>query len=889
MAVKRTIRRYRLGGVNRSADLDAENSGALISQNLLPCPTGGLRGREGFKVNAQIAAQYTTGAGAIGMTEAHLPDLQVSATARGRQDEIIIGAITSTGDSDGGLYRAKKFVITLTNASLTTDYVIKVIIVSGTWQFRVELTDETVVTTLNLGTPKSSVRDFATLAANLNSAVSDLTLTYPSDFQTSRSASYLTPVQFTAPINSTVKFDFITGSASPYISEGPTTSLGVLEHGCKLARYGPSRRFHGVQFQNRLWFRDIWRLRKYDGKNAWCAGVKAPAVPTLTPASSGGSIPDGGYAYLITYSVKDAQNYEVESDGTETATGTVTGGGGSGSIAISNIAAKSGWIPDDAGMAGLATNGWGAVCSSTMGAAGTSITCATYLRLDIGDPVYLYDRQTSQYVERYVTNVSGTTVTLNLAVKMTSGDAMSPVRVNIYRTKIGPSTRFYFVAAVPVNISASTQSYTDTLADTSLGFAYVTPDVEHAPPPTQLSTVVPDMEDDSGSYPLELYRNCLVMGGLWGDKGACAFSDINAPEHWPEANTFRPGEGTEEITGLKASQDFLFIFTNKSTYQATGDLATEEFRVVPLGGGIGCASHDSIADCGGVIYWCSSSGVYRSSGGAPEKISMPIEDLFISAKSLDKTNSLDRRRYERSVGCYVPDRHQYWLFVPAMKPAPTVSYPWATDGIYGWLFNGGSTGTTCYVFDIATSQWYFLEQLDFSLGLRVFDGQMVGLSVGEVSFSGATRLVQLVQKIQRDDEYASVDDSLSGWSSGPVGILVDYASRYDSLGKPGVLKKALRMRIEALNAANPPAWRFSAFGYKDYVEIGLSSNYYTYKTPLSADSSAPVLKWRLLPGKLLSFAFRIFGSATIYERATLTGVEVEFAESYRDGFKEPNG
>lgn len=884
MAVKRTIRRYRLGGVNRSADLDAENLGAASILNMLPCPSGGICGREGFKVTAQVGAQYANG-GVMGMTESHIPDLQQSSYVSSRKDELIIASITGTNNDEGGLYRAKRFAITMVNAGSGV-YSVTLWASGGLWQFIISRASPASSTTVNLGTPQSNVNSFAQLATAVNSAFSDVTISYESDFQTSRSASYLMPFFATLSANSRLTIDFITGAASPFVSEGPAITQKLLAHSCLLSQYLPARKFHGIQFQNRLWFRDIWRLRKYDGKNGWFAGVRAPASATRTPSTVGGSIADGTYGYLLTYSVKDAQNYEVESDGTEVGTATVSGGGGSGSITLSAIAARAGWVPADAGMSAISSNGWGAVCSSSMGAPGTVITCATYLKLDVGDPVYLYDRATSLYVDRYVTAVTATTVTVNSNVQLNSGDALSPVRINIYRTKTGPSTLFYFIKSIPLDISAATQSYTDTANDSALAESYETPLVAHTPPPTQPDAFVPVAEDESGSFPIEMYRNSLVMGGLYDDRGACAFSDIDSPEYWPAANRLRPGEGVEKITGLKASQDFLLIFTERSTYQLTGELTTGESRTIPLGRGIGCSSHDSIADCGGVVYWCSETGVYRSSGGAPEKISADIEDLFIGSLQTDANNAASLR-FNRAIGCFVPDKHQYWLFVPQMFGLPTSSYPWAADSVVGAPLGTGLT--SFLVFDINTSQWFVLKGVDAALGLRFFDGELIGLSSGTKTYSGANdKLIQLIQRIQRTDQYAAVEDSTARGDSNLYGVWQSYVSRFDSLGKPGVLKKPLRMRVECLNTTQPAVSTITMSGLKDYADPA-STGYTSKASVYLAAATSLVHKWRLLPRKVLSFAFGITNAATVYDRLTLTGVEVEFAESYRDGFKEPNG
>lgn len=912
MATRRNIRRYALGGIDRTGDLDAENVGALWSENFLPSPTGGLMLRKGFKVAARIGPQYTSGFPCVGMAEAHLPAAQT--VDRSIVDELIIATQISTTDTSGGLVAARPYTFTITNSSGTA-YLCSIIASGSSWKFYVAnapVESGSFLLTVDLGVPHNSLKTLAQLASDIAGAGLGLTLTIPSGISTSTTATILpTLVDLSIPGSGAATFELVSAPEASFISEGPTTGLGVLAHACYNAKYLPKGLFSGVQFQNRLWFRDVWRLRKYDGKNAVPAGIRAPLQATLTPGTTG-SIADGTYRYGITFSAKDAQGYLVESDLYEA--GEVTIAGADDDVTISNVQGRGGWVPGNVGMVNLVSNGWGAVCSSSMGGLGTTVTCATYLQLDAGDPVYLYDRATSKYVEAYVVSTTATTVTLSVSVQMNSGDAMSPIRVNYYRSKVGPSSLYYHVATVPANISASTQSYVDTLADTSLTTTYTTPITAHTNPPTQLNTgFTPAAEDESGSFPIDVYQNCIYLGGLYGDRGALAFSSTDEPEYFPEENVLRPGEGRENITALKATQDFMMIFTANNSYVLTGDPAKQTGRVQYLGRDIGCGSQASVADCGGVVYWCSQNGVYRSRGGPPEKISGPIEFVFRrhshEAPRSDAYNPsslrplLPRVRFDRAVGVFMPEENQYWLYAPALWPIQPGGYQsggpsWGSSGIAGWPFGSGANppdATLCYVYDIATSQWFSLGQVDMTMGARVFRGALYCISAGsyDSDFAAASRVCRLVRRIERTDKYAHIDDATSAATGADVwAIPFSRQSRYDSLGAPATLKRALRMRVEGYNDFDKPDFAFRMFTSINYSDFPSSESIHSSYTTASLSPTALDMKWRLKPGRLRSLAWQIADrgvSSLYYQKAVITGVEIEFVPSYRTEWKEPNG
>jgi len=95
-------------------------------------------------------------------------------------------------------------------------------------------------------------------------------------------------------------------------------------------------------------------------------------------------------------------------------------------------------------------------------------------------------------------------------------------------------------------------------------------------------------------------------------------------------------EENERITGLKSFKEQLIVFTEKSIYSLTG-VTDETMQLYKSVSSVGCVSHSSIVEVGGILYFMARDGIYAFTGGGAEgavqKISKPIDSLFSSRKT----------------------------------------------------------------------------------------------------------------------------------------------------------------------------------------------------------------------------------------------------------------
>jgi hypothetical protein len=111
------------------------------------------------------------------------------------------------------------------------------------------------------------------------------------------------------------------------------------------------------------------------------------------------------------------------------------------------------------------------------------------------------------------------------------------------------------------------------------------------------------------------------------------FSDAGAPETFTSTNfiDLDPGDG-EVITGLQTWGNYLFVFKQTKFYVFYGeetDVTGEPiFNYRKVDTGIGCAASRSVRAGRDGLYFLAPTGVYRTTGGAPELVSAAIDPLF---------------------------------------------------------------------------------------------------------------------------------------------------------------------------------------------------------------------------------------------------------------------
>lgn len=108
------------------------------------------------------------------------------------------------------------------------------------------------------------------------------------------------------------------------------------------------------------------------------------------------------------------------------------------------------------------------------------------------------------------------------------------------------------------------------------------------------------------------WHNYFWVMGVTGNKSRLYFSDVNEPETFDAVNGFIDinTDDNEELIGLGALKDTLFIFKASSIFQLTG-YGTGDFTLADLndfGTGVGTIAPRSIVETGNDIYYISFRG-----------------------------------------------------------------------------------------------------------------------------------------------------------------------------------------------------------------------------------------------------------------------------------------
>ncbi len=90
---------------------------------------------------------------------------------------------------------------------------------------------------------------------------------------------------------------------------------------------------------------------------------------------------------------------------------------------------------------------------------------------------------------------------------------------------------------------------------------------------------------------------------------------------WTVASDFLDVDFGRQITGLGSNWDKLMVFTEDSAYLYD----QSQFKKV---WSTGCSNHRTIVNHGAYTFWCSSDGIWTSTGGQPQNISGPVIDYI---------------------------------------------------------------------------------------------------------------------------------------------------------------------------------------------------------------------------------------------------------------------
>ena len=598
-------------------------------------------------------------------------------------------------------------------------------------------------------------------------------------------------------------------------------------------------------------------VQKFDGQTVYRAGMPQGAEPTPVDAAAG-NVDTGTHLYYVTYEQIDNQGNIVEGV-LSTGYTIVLGSARQVDVTVNNLEQESGWntncaistsnqtgvfiIAVDDGSGGshsiragdtiyflenpaAIVNGLQAGVRTITVDAGHTVyegnvirftddnngetrirtvvsTAATTITFDPDEPtVDVADNaEISVYRTREVASRTASTITLLAPENILESNTVSiknnavisnQLKIKIWRTQAGDVIPELLVE-LPNDSYSATQTYTDEVTDTDLNLQvdYSTPTRLHNPPPKTAIAYA--------------YNNLMIYTKDPVNDDYVWFSEPDEPEYVPEAtNNFIIPSNDDDVSGVGTAGSSLIVFKNRSIYSVSGELATSQFDVNPIGTGsnIGCVSHHSIQSVGGLLYFVHTNGVYSISEnqffptdnfGNPVAISSVIDTRF-REESLDNDKKLV---FKRSTAINYTKDNQYILFIPTEES--DTSLPKASN-----------ENERIFVFDYQKKDWFEWVRINAAGNWYIQDDNLHWFSRGYKNSTTISRLYRQHRTYTLIDQVDHVTP-----------IRVTWQSSWEDVGQPRVRKKFARcallfddLRSQFLE--NTPTLCFSSF--TDWIE-----------------------------------------------------------------------
>lgn len=615
-----------------------------------------------------------------------------------------------------------------------------------------------------------------------------------------------------------------------------------------------------VNISNLIFFSNgIDEVMKYDGQNIYRAGMPLPA--SLTSVLGGaGAVTGSNYFHRAQYVQHDAVGNIVEGNILPVTAG-LSPAAQQMTITVANIQSSSGFNTNAAIVNGAQV---GVTTITVDNGSGGSHT------MKAGDTAYFYDAISATYVEREVTSVGATTITIAGAAVTVADNAVisNNLRIMIQRNKTSAITPtvFYEVVQLPNNPFTATQAYTDNLADASLGALIIPPATDRSPPP-------------KGKY-LTSFQNLLFIANLASDKRRFAWSDIDGVEYFPadtNQDVIESGSG-DEISGIGAEGSFLSVFSENSTFVGAGTFGDNNYRIELKAASIGCSSHSSIVNVEGFIAWWSDRGPYKMSGGQiPSAIgATPEGDSRISPvtnqRGYEFNDSLVESFYrsKRCVAINWLDENKLLFFLPCES----------LDGSNRYV----NSNSRIFAYDYTRDAWLEWSVIDMSGGACLYQDEF--FFVGRRLNSSTVK--SNLFRIHNLNDALDYQDNLEP-------IRQEYAPQWEFVGEPSKLKKFLEIMVYSLGQVNNNTFNltiqqeinFMANAPISEFTLELTGSGYgqsAYGTDPYGDQAEPRFKHEL--GRVRAYSMRPkFINEEDQTNCVITGWEILFAAPYRTEFK----
>lgn len=616
---------------------------------------------------------------------------------------------------------------------------------------------------------------------------------------------------------------------------------------------------------------------EYGERQAAKNGVPSTTWTVSTPTPGVGGISNGGvrYYYSVTYLQKDNYGNEVEGIMSEDATdpndtektGVVLSGSDKDvTSTLTNLQAGSGFNTNCAivngGQAGVNT-----------------ITVDSGHTIKVGDTAYFSDGVSGGMVEREVTAIAATTITVAGSAVNVSDNAVisNNLRIRLWRNKEGGTAKF-LVAEIANNSLSATQSYVDSKKDSDLGLEYEEPRFSHGLPP-------------KGKY-LATWNGVLVVSGNRESPNELFYSTIEGPEYFPEETNSYIVESSygDETRGIAPVNEVFCAFNEKSVHVFSGDITENLIRRTQiLVNEVGAQSHASIQSAGLETYFVDDSGVFNCLNGQlpppDNEVGYPIKPFFTQNQFFDE-GSLALRR---SVGFNDRTNERYFLFAPVET-----------------LTSGGeryaNSESKVLVHDYARNSWFEWRNINAASGFVTFNGEIWFQERRYSSFtSSVEHIAYRVQSKFWDDTIRDFKVQEDDWAYADQREMIqdEYGSDWFADGNPSVWKKASRLKAWVLEAVQPNEFTVTIQTENDYQK-GLTDSEYDIvlgspaegwgfgqwgQFPWGDPAGSEPQNQRLKPAKYRSQRI-LFRSKNIHENVVISGFQRQFRYAYLPEMKE---
>lgn len=477
--------------------------------------------------------------------------------------------------------------------------------------------------------------------------------------------------------------------------------------------------------------------KKYDGVDCYRMGLPAPVLVSVVD-SNPGAVGTGGtdvYTHAATFVQVDAQGNEIEgalSNEIPTSISTQS----DFLLTIQNILASSGFNTDGAIVAGAQMGVNTITVDDGSGGAHT---------MKVGQTAYFFDDDSNAHVERLITAVAASTITI-AGAPVDVGDnyvISNNLRIRIYRTEADGAILLQ-VAEIANNSFTANRTYNDQIVDTSLGAAYGEAEVlgvEHGLPP-------------KFKY-FSRFKNVAIGLRLEDAEYDGVFSDIDSPEYWPVANRFEDNATNQPITGGSENGPFFWIFKHNGTRQVVGDLTSGQYDISDVSSHIGCEAHATIKHYDNLLFWLEHGSVFASeNGSAPFEVGQDIPNFF-STVSRDTTRLPVLKRALAQIDA---NNQHLLIFVPFETTLGSDVY--ANDN------------STVLMFDVRRREWQFWHGLNMAGGFVINEDELIFTERRYSNFS-STMDYNIHRRHNNMDQFDYVDHNVaiegyykSGWFHG---------------------------------------------------------------------------------------------------------------------------